>query len=264
MTGQSLPNDTRAPERSRLRDLVLPGAAGGADAGQGQLGHQRVGLGPQRLEVRDHAEVGEAGQVGRVDELDVRHGGPAVGRAVAPGRLGDRVQGQADTRRRRWRARGPGSRAASAAAIASASSSGVQLAIPCECGQSSYGWSSAAVPASTTPSAKNFTVRAVSQPGGSAPVTRSRSAANSPSWSFHSGRLGPERQVGAEPQRAGVRGGQPGVYLAVVDPGVLDPGDPGGREQRRYLGQRGGLLAQARHREQVQDRADGPPLAQGA
>ena len=79
-------------------DLVLPGAAGGADAGQGQLGHQRVGLGPQRLEVRDHAEGGEAGQVGRVDELDVGHGGPPVGRAVAPGRLGDRVQGQADPR----------------------------------------------------------------------------------------------------------------------------------------------------------------------
>ena len=49
-----------------------------------------------------------------------------------------------------------------------------------------------------------------------------------------------------------------------VDPGVLDPGDPGGGEQRRYLGQDGGLLAQARHREQVQDRPDGPPLAQGA
>jgi hypothetical protein len=78
------------------------------------------------------------------------------------------------------------------------------------------------------------------------------------------GRLGPEREVGAEPQRVGGRGGQPGVHLVRVDPGVLDPGDPGGGEQRRYTGQGGDLRGRARCGEQVQDRPDGPPLAQGA
>ncbi len=75
-----------APER------VLPAGPLGTEEGQGQLGHLRIEVRPQRLAVGDHVEDSEPVDVGRVYDLDV---GDVVTKVVmsvrVPGRL-ERVE----------------------------------------------------------------------------------------------------------------------------------------------------------------------------
>ena len=102
--------------RTRLveaADPVLLVRAFGAEARNRQHRHQRVQLRPQRLHVRDHAELGEPADVGVVDQLRMRDHRPPVARAVvlrprtrshpapdAPPRRRSRGCGSADPDRR--------------------------------------------------------------------------------------------------------------------------------------------------------------------
>ena len=71
----------RAPARSRSPKGYCQ-APGSPEERQGQLVHLRLVRRPQRLDVRDGAERGEARDVVRVHDLEVREVVPPVGRAV--------------------------------------------------------------------------------------------------------------------------------------------------------------------------------------
>ena len=75
-----------ARDRVHVRRRLL------ADERQRQVGDVGVGVGPERLEVRDHAELAEARLVVRVDQLDVRDVVAVAEVAVRRARRLDRVQ----------------------------------------------------------------------------------------------------------------------------------------------------------------------------
>src|SRR5207247_3107132 len=87
-------DDSTAP--GEASDRIEPAGAFGLEERQRELHHVVVGVGPERLEVRHHAQGTEARDVGRVEDLEVRDVVPAVARAVGAARRLDGVQAGAD------------------------------------------------------------------------------------------------------------------------------------------------------------------------
>ena len=100
--------------------------------------------------------------------------------------------------------------------------------MPWLCSPEQYGASSAPVSFSTTPSAKNFTVWAVSS-GDSTSSTRRRASAKSYYLGVEVARVGVEGQVEPHAQRVAPGGLDVGVDIRRLDPGVLHPGDAAGQ-----------------------------------
>ncbi len=154
-----MPEAHRTPNAA---DPVLLVRAFSTEAWHRQHRHQRVQLCPQRLHVRDHPELGEPADVGVVDELRVCDHRPAVARAVVPHHIFDRIQ-RLTHRRIADRVdvdlqaqvvdptRGLGQRVALPVAL--------PVVVQRRC---STARAARPVSFSTTPSAKNFTVCAVS------------------------------------------------------------------------------------------------------
>ena len=107
------------------------------------------------------------------------------------------------------------------------------------CSPEQYGASSAPVSFSTTPSAKNFTVCAVSS-GEPTSSTRRRASANCRYLRIEVARVGVEGQVEADAQRVAPGGLDVGVDVGGFDPRVLHPGHAAGqvvvgrRAERRH------------------------------
>ena len=91
-TGQSLPAASRAPCAHEVAERVLPGLGAVLQEGQGELVDLVLVGGPERLDVRDGAELGEPGGLGLLDDLQVREVVPAVGRAVGRAGRVERVE----------------------------------------------------------------------------------------------------------------------------------------------------------------------------
>ena len=237
-TGQSEPNASGAPESSDAADPVLLVRAFGAEARHGQHRHQRVQLRPQRLHVRDHPELGEPVDVGVVDQLRSARS-PAAGREARCAAPHPRSHPAPGARpRRRWRGCGsagrdrrPGARPRQASRPPSCAARGCA-------GAEQYGASSAPVSFSTTPSAKNFTVWAVSS-GEPTSSTRRRASAKFVDLRIEVARVGVEGEVEPHPQHIAAGRRDVGVDVGGFDPGILHPRHPagqvvvGGRAQRR-------------------------------
>ena len=69
LTGQSLPIESTAPVATRDAKGYCKRGAGGPQARHREVQLQWVELSPQRLDVGDHAELGEAREVAGVDQL---------------------------------------------------------------------------------------------------------------------------------------------------------------------------------------------------
>ena len=96
VTGQSLPKLTLAPLANERADRVLPCAPLLAESRNGQLHHRRVELSPDRFEVGDHVESGEAANVIGMDQLGMGDGRPPIPMPVLGDRRLDGVEGVAD------------------------------------------------------------------------------------------------------------------------------------------------------------------------
>ena len=122
---------------------------------------------------------------------------------------------------------------------ASASDRPSHTCMPWLCSEEQYGASSAPVSFSTTPSAKNFTVRAVSRSDPSS-STRLRASAKWADLRVEVPGVGVEAEVEPDAQRAPPGGLDVGVDVARLDPGVLHPGHSprqvvvGRRPKRRH------------------------------
>ena len=208
--------------------------------------------------------VGEAVEVGVVDQLHVGDHGPAVPRPVGLDRVFDGVERLAD--------RGVADGVdvdLKAELVDLLGGLGQAVALPDLhavdlCSPEQYGASSAPVSFSTTPSAKNLTVCAVSS---GEPVSRHRRRDSREvlHLRIEIARVGVERQVESHPE--GVAAGRldVGVDVAGIHPGVLHPGHAPGqvvvgrRTERRDRGR-------PRHAAGIDggDEVDRAPLPQGS
>ncbi len=202
--------------------LVLAVGAFDAEPRDGQHRHQRVHLRPQRLHVGDDAELGEPADVGLVDQLDVRDHRSAVAtfRCAAARIRWRRAPG--GRRRHRWRGCGSAARARRRGGPPRPASRPPSCACPWLCRPEQYGASSAPVSFSTTPSAKNFTVCAVSS-GEPTSSTRASRLGVIGYLRIEMARVGVEGEVEPHPQRVAPGGLDVGGDVAGFDPGVLHP-----------------------------------------
>ena len=96
LTDQSLPAASASPGAQQVAEGVLPRRPSLAEERDRQLVHLRLVGGPQRLDVRDRAELREPRDVVGVHDLQVGEVVPAVARAVGGARRLEGVERLAD------------------------------------------------------------------------------------------------------------------------------------------------------------------------